>query len=333
MKRTALLCLLLITCLTGCSAAQVKVDPSYFTAAYASIGSAAGSFVLPEAADVIFDSQKFLYQDICFASENVIPEGSYDFSAVSAACFDIDDAGIIYAKDIFKKVYPASVTKLLTALIAIRHTDPDELVRISEDNCGITTPGAKLCGFKKGDTVTMRDLLYCLLIYSGNDAAIAIAEYVSGSVDEFCKLMNKEAAVIGATGTHFTNPHGLQDVNHYTTAYDIYLIFNECLKYPILNDIFSCKQYTAVINRANGEQFSYELEPTSYYAQGLTEAPAGMTVIGGKTGETVAAKNCLVILSVRDDGHRFITELFKATDRNTVYKEMNMLLEMCVEAQ
>ncbi len=280
---------------------------------------------------VLPDSKSFLYEDICFLSENRIPSGSYDFSAVSAACYDIENAEIIYAKDIFSKVYPASTTKLLTAYVAVKYADLDDIAVIKKDNCGITTPGAQLCGFKAGDKISMRDLLYCLLVFSGNDAGVAIAEHISGSVDEYCKLMNRTALDLGASDTHFTNPHGLHDINHYTTAYDIYMIFNECLKVPFLKEVFKCKGYSVSITDSEGIVRSFEVEPTNQYARGITVPPEGITVYGGKTGETLAAKNCLILYSEDSDGYGFITELFASADRPTVYSEMNILLDMCLK--
>ena len=313
----------------GCRSTSVNVDPTYFTSHYAELHSSQGAYVSEFSFEGLPDPLKFVYQDICFSSMNVPVSGLGELSAVSAACYDVDNGQVIYSKNVFDRVYPASTTKLLTAYVASRYTSPSDTVTITKDNCGIEIAGAQLTGFKAGDTITMGDLLYCLLMFSANDAAVAIAEHVSGSVDAFCKLMNSEAAAIGATGTHFTNPHGLQDTNHYTTAYDIYLIFNECLKDPFLKEIMTSSSHTSRINSVDGSVRDYEVVPTNYYARGLSTPPQGMTVLCGKTGETIAAKNCLIIYSERADGHHFITELFKSSDRDTVYREMNLLLEIC----
>ena len=96
-----------------------------------------------------------------------------------------------------------------------------------------------MCGIIPGDQVTLGELLYGLMLKSGNDAAMSIAVHVGGSVDAFVDLMNQEAARIGATQTHFMNPHGLQDEDHYTTVYDIYLMFQEALKYDEFQDIIT----------------------------------------------------------------------------------------------
>ncbi len=321
--------LALVCALAGCVSDRQVVDPTYFTSTYAKLHPVHEAYDNSFSFAGLADSQKFLYQDICFTSLDIPVVGLDSLSAVSAACYDVDKAEVIYSKNIFEKVYPASTTKLLTAYVAVRYTEPSDIVTIAKDNCGIEVSGAQKTGFKAGDTITMEDLLYCLLMFSANDAAVAIAEHVSGSVDAFCKLMNSEAAALGATGTHFTNPHGLQDVNHYTTAYDIYLIFNECLKNPYLKSIMTGSSHTSKIYGADGSVRDYEVVPTNYYARGLTTAPEGITVLCGKTGETIAAKNCLIVYSETEDGHSYITELFKSTDRDTVYREMNLLLAVC----
>lgn len=331
MKKVFLTTVLIICLiLTGCGRTDDSVDIDMFIDSYQSKAASGSSYVSnSDFSFVLPDSEAFLYQNVCFTSENIISTG-YDFSAVSAACFSIDDGETIYAKDIFTKVYPASTTKLLTALVATKYSDMNDIVTVVEDNAGITVKGAQLCGFKAGDTVTMKDMIYCLLLFSGNDAAVAIAEHISGSVNDFCKLMNEEAASLGATETHFTNPHGLHDPNHYTTAYDIYLIFRECLNYPVLNEVFRTREYTARINGADGSIRELDLMPTNMYAHGKYTEPEGIKVLGGKTGETIAAGNCLVLYSEDTNGHGYITELFKSTDRPTVYEEMNILLGLCV---
>lgn len=321
-----LICLIL----TGCgSTVSESIDINYFIDSHQSQTASGSSYVYNSDFSFLPNSEDFLYQNVCYTSENVIST-DYDFSAISAACFDIDNGETLYAKDIFEKVYPASTTKLLTALVAAKYSEPEDIVTVAQDNAGITIKGAQLCGFKAGDSATMKDMLYCLLMYSGNDAAVAIAEHISGSVEAFCKLMNEEAVALGATGTHFTNPHGLHDPKHYTTAYDIYLIFSECLKYPSIKQIFRTVEYTSKIKSADGTVRDLTVMPTNLYAHGKYMEPDGIKVMGGKTGETIAAGNCLVLYCEDGNGNGYITELFKSTDRDTVYKEMNELLGLCV---
>lgn len=331
MKRVISLTVLISLCvlLTGCRAESKPITAESFVKAYEAGNASGYSYVSDYSSEFLCDSDRFLYDDICFSSENVTDSSNYDFSAASVACFDVSDSKVLYSKDVFSKVYPASTTKLLTALVAAKYSDPDDMVEIKEDNCGISIKGAQLCGFMQGDTVSMRDLLYCLLVVSGNDAAIAIAEHISGSVEQFAKLMNEEASRIGATDTHFTNPHGLHDPNHYTTAYDIYLIFREAISFPYLKEIMSSSNYTATIYGTDGTERYLQVESTNMYKRGIIQSPDGITVLFGKTGETIAAGNCLVLYSEDDEGHGYITELFKSADRQTVYSEMNILLELC----
>ncbi len=136
-----------------------------------------------------------------------------------------------------------------------------------------------------------------LLLYSGNDNAVAIADHIAGSTDKFAEMMNKEAKKFMATNSHFVNPSGLHDDNHYTTAYDLYLIFNECIKHDDFVKII--RQY--LIPHRLPEQMEQKRdvkwEPTNYYAKGEATHPDNVTIIGGKTGTTKGAGNCLILLT------------------------------------
>ena len=150
--------------------------------------------------------------------------------------FNLSNHKILYAKGIYDRVYPASITKIMTAMLALKNGNLDDVVTITQENVNLEE-GSQVCGFVPGDQVTMDQLLHCLLVYSGNDAASAIAEHVGGTTEQFVEMMNAYAAQLGCTGTHFTNPHGLQDENHYTTPYDIYLMLNEAWNYPEFTEI------------------------------------------------------------------------------------------------
>ena len=181
--------------------------------------------------------------DLCVVED----EGSFDENYVTseaAALFDVSDRETLYSKEAFERLYPASITKVMTALVAIKNGDLNARVVVTDDAV-ITESGATLCGIEPGDTLTLEQLLYGLMLPSGNDAGAAIAVHIAGSIDKFADMMNQEAASLGATGTHFVNPHGLNDPDHYTTAYDLYLIFNEALKYPVFRQIVGTTSYTA----------------------------------------------------------------------------------------
>ena len=136
------------------------------------------------------------------------------------------EGSLLASKDATKQMYPASTTKVMTALLALKYGNLSDEVTVTDDSV-ITEAGASLAGIKPGDKLTLDQLLYGLMLPSGNDAANAIAVHIGGSVDNFVKMMNDEAKRIGAVDTNFVNPSGLSDSNHYTTAYDLYLIFND----------------------------------------------------------------------------------------------------------
>ncbi|MCR5829570.1 MAG: serine hydrolase [Lachnospiraceae bacterium] len=280
------------------------------------------------------DSEKisFMYEDICYStSDTPVTDLDSDSTYNSALAFNINTATILYSQNMHEKVYPASTTKLMTALLAIKHCDLDDIVTIDEDNCGIVLKGAQLCGFSKGDTLTVKDLLYCLLVYSGNDAALAIARHVGETERAFIRMMNSEAKELGCINTSFVNPHGLHDPNHYTTAYDMYLIFNECLRYDALKEIFKSKGYIVKIHTAVGSDKELYMEPTNLYFVGKYAAPRGINVYGGKTGDTVSAGKCLMLYSEDYDGQGFITEIFGTSTKEELYNSMNRIFNYILQ--
>lgn len=249
-------------------------------------------------------------------------------TAISSLIFNDTSKEVIFSNNVYEKIYPASTTKILTALLALKYGDLSDEVTIKADNAGITAYGAKLCNFKEGDVVTLGTLLNCLLVYSGNDAAVAIAEHMSGSEEAFVEWMNEEAANIGATNTHFVNSHGLHNANHYTTAYDIYLIFKECLKYDDFKKIINQTSYTANYLDKSKDSKSVVFETTNMFLLGTMDAPDGITVIGGKTGSTSYAGDCLILYSEGNDGTGYITEVFKASSKTDLYAQIVHLFEL-----
>lgn len=267
--------------------------------------------------------------DYSLVGSSLTPEG---FDAAAGFLFNISENQVYFSYNCDKKIYPASTTKLLTALTMLRELQRqerslDEVVTIRRTNGGINIYGAKLCGFTEGDQVSLKDLLNALLVYSGNDAGIAIAEAVSGSVEDFVLTMNETAAAIGATHTHFVNPHGLHNSEHYTTAYDMYLIFRSCLEYECFLPIVGQKSYTVYYTGKAGEDKQLELETTNQYFLDNFYAPDGVTVSGGKTGSTSYAGDCFVMYS--SYGNRnFISAVFGADSKNALYQQMTGLLNL-----
>ena len=263
--------------------------------------------------------------DLCVVNKDIRNPG-VDLSEVGAAAlFDQGDLDTLYAKNANVQVNPASLTKVLTALVAIKYGSADQMLTASE-NVLITEPGAQLCGVQPGDKMTMDQALRILLIYSANDVAIMIAEGVSGSVDDFVALMNEEALELGATNCNFTNPNGLTEENHYVTTYDLYLIFQEALKYDLFTEIIQMTSYSTVYTDKNGAEKSLEVNTTNQYLKGIYEMPPNVTVIGGKTGTTNAAGHCLILLSKSSDGTSYISIIMKDTSGDNLYADMTKLL-------
>lgn len=251
-----------------------------------------------------------------------------NLSALKAfGLFDINNQNARYAFQVHDKIYPASTTKILTALVALENASLDDTVVVSKNACSTSFAwDEQTCGIKEGDTLTLKDLLYGLLLYSGNDTAVAIAEYVGGSVDEFADMMNEKANELLATNSHFTNPSGLYDDEHYTTAYDLYLIFNECIKHEEFVSIINAESYTAEITRADSSLVKIKWEPTNYYALGSAKSPENVTIIGGKTGTLKVAGNCLILLAEDSDEQPYISIVMGADTKDYLYQDMTTLL-------
>lgn len=265
--------------------------------------------------------------DLCVVTEDVnVNDEIIDMSEASAAgLFSLNDDRVIYAKNAHERLQPASLTKIMTAIVALKYGNPDDMITASA-NVQITESGATLCGLKEGDRLTLNQALHALLIHSANDAAVAIAEHISGSVEAFAEQMNQEALAIGATNSHFVNPHGLTAENHYTTVYDMYLMFNEALKYDLVNQIIQMTSYDLVYTDKDGGQKKQTLSTTNLFLKGVYVAPDQVTVIGGKTGTTTAAGSCLTIYCKDAAGNPYIAVILKAKDRGIVNEEMTDLM-------
>ena len=200
----------------------------------------------------------------------------------SRSCIVIDrlTKTILYGKNEYSKVKMASTTKIMTGIVIIENCDLNTTVEVSKKAAG--TGGSRL-GLKTGDKITIRDLLYGLLLCSGNDAAVALAEATAGSIQGFSDLMNKKAEDLGLTNTHFESPHGLDSDGHYTTAYELALLSDYALKNNTFLNIVGTKNYTITING-----YPKNLSNTNELLGNLNG------VYGVKTGFTNGANRCLV---------------------------------------
>lgn len=198
----------------------------------------------------------------------------------SAVVIDRKSKAVIYGKNENVKKAMASTTKIMTAMVVIQNTNLNNTVEISKKSAG--TGGSRL-GLKVGDKITVKDLLYGLLLRSGNDCAVALAEYVAGSVQEFSNLMNQNAQMLGLNNTHFITPHGLDEEEHYTTAYELAVLTDYALNNEVFAQIVNTKSYTININ-----ENTKTLNNTNELLGNLNG------VYGVKTGFTNGAGRCLV---------------------------------------
>ena len=217
----------------------------------------------------------------------------------------------------------------MTALLALENGNMDDVVTVT-DAVLITEPGASMCGIQPGDRISMRELMYGLLLPSGNDAANAIAVHLDGSVEAFAEHMNRRAWELGATSTHFMNPSGLNDDNHYTTAYDLYLIFREAMKQPLFREIIGTVAHDGVYTSAQGMPVLKKWENSNWYLAGKAQVPSGLTVLGGKTGTTKAAGSCLIMGEQDGSQREFISVVLKAADRPALYSDMTNIISKAV---
>ncbi len=264
---------------------------------------------------------------LCVAARDVVSDEGPDMAQVEAAgLFGLENREVLYAKNIHERLHPASLTKVMTALVALENGQLNQTLTAS-DAVNITESGAVLCGLKSGDTMTLDQALRILLVYSANDVAMLIAENIGGSVERFVEMMNEKAHALGATNTSFRNPHGLTDSEHYTTAYDLYLIFNAAVKYDTFNEIIHMSDYQTAFYDRDGKEKAFDKQNSNQFLRGEYQAPTNVTVIGGKTGTTSAAGNCLILLTRDENSSLYISVILRAEGPDVVYGRMVDLLD------
>lgn len=218
------------------------------------------------------------------------PQGP-DIYAETAVLMDADTGAVLYNKGMDEKRYPASITKIMTCLLALEHSNLDEQVVFTETCLPDQAAGSGNIGMKVGEILTMRQCLLALMIQSANDVATQIAEHVGGSVEAFAEMMNQKAQELGCTNTHFVNASGMPDENHYTTAYDMALIFREAIKNDVFREIIATQGVQIEPTNMNSETRYYSTHHP-LVAKSAPEYYEGC--FGGKTGVTDSARNTLV---------------------------------------
>lgn len=263
---------------------------------------------------------------LCVSEDSLVLEGvSLQGSQEKGLLFNLETKEALFAQGIYDQVYPASITKIMTALLTIKYGNMEDLVTITAEDLALEE-GSQMSGMIEGDQVTMDQLFHALVIYSANDAAMAIARQIGGSVDHFVEMMNEEALSLGMTGTHFMNPHGLHDGNHYTTVYDVYLMLKEVYSYSQFTDAAQMKVYQLTVTRADGSQVTYRLDSTDKYLTGEKILPKDVTFLCGKTGTTDEAGSCLAVIVQNAYGLPYMAVILNADNRSILYEDMNTLL-------
>lgn len=273
-----------------------------------SVSFALSATALTKAQEERIELQKAMPVD----TNNVVnwPQGPI-VSAESAILMEAGTGAILYSKNIHLREYPASTTKILTTLIAYENSSPDEIVDFSYDAVFSVPRNSNHIAMSPGDTLTMEDSLKAILIRSANEVAYAVAEHISGSFDAFAALMNEKAAELGCVESHFVNPNGLPDENHYTSAYDLAMIgrqffANEYLASITLSPMLRIQKPAGEYLDAN----QMKLIPGSSYGYPY--------LVGVKTGYTEDARASLVACAEKD-GLKLICVVMK--DENPAYYE------------
>lgn len=235
-----------------------------------------------------------------------------DITSGAALLMEMETGTIIFEKSSEARMYPASITKIVTGIVALEHAGLDEIVTVSEE--ARYEDGTRVF-LAPGEQKTVEMLLYGLLLNSGNDAATAIAEHIDGNKENFAKRMNEFVRKIGAENTHFANPHGLHDEEHYTTARDMGKIAQYAMKNPVFREIVHTK-----ILPWDGEEWDSELvnhNKLLWRYEGAT---------GIKTGYTSKSGNTIVASAARD-GVELIVVLLQGKSSEAVYQDAAQLLD------
>ncbi len=243
----------------------------------------------------------YLFADNLTESETVQADIFEEITAKNLLLGETNSERILYERYADEKIYPASLTKLMTAILVVENCELDEIVTVSENAVFSVPSGYVNANLQVGEELTVEDLLYVMLIPSANDAANALAEHVGGNIESFSAMMNTRAKELGCTGSNFTNPSGLQEKEHYTTTRDLYLISKEAINKPIIKKIIKATQYTLPETNKYTDTVMKRIFTTTNYMirPSLTKYYCDYC-IGGKTGYTTDAKNCVIEYAEKD---------------------------------
>lgn len=271
---------------------------------------------------IFFISQTYNFTNA--TSQELPKTNSPDIEASSAILIDSSTGQILYQKNINEPHYPASITKLMTALLTIENLEPEDTVNFSEEAILSLPPGSSSIGMRKGEILTVNESLYGLLLMSGSEIANSLAERVSGSIESFTEDMTTRAKELGAKNTNFINTHGIHNDEHYTTAYDMALITKELIKNEYFLSIMSNITYQIpATNKSDEVRYlaqNHKLMNHKKHPEMFRD-----DVIGGKTGYTSISGHTLVTIAEKEK-NTFISVVLNSSS-DGVYNDTNVLLD------
>lgn len=261
----------------------------------------------------------------------VFAEEPPEITAPSGVLIDAATGDVLYDKNAHVKMYPASTTKIMTAILVLENANLDDIVVIDEETP--FTDGSRIY-VMEDEELTVEQLLYALMVESANDAAVALAKHVSGTVEDFAQLMNERAKELGALNTNFVNPNGLPDEEHVTTAYDLAMIARYGMTLPMFDELVNTIRYQ--IPPTNKQEETRYFKNSNRFLWGVGGANKILykgkwmdikydKIDGVKTGYTTEAKQCLVSSASKED-HRFISVALKAEGLN-IYMDSRTLID------
>lgn len=237
-------------------------------------------------------------------------DDTYYVRAKASALIDLDAGALLYGGNIDAQIYPASLTKIMTCMIALERGNLDDILTVSESSQQDLVIGGSTANLKVGEQISLRELLYCVMVSSANEACNVVAEYISGSISGFVALMNEYAAALGMTSTHYANTHGLHSDEHYTTVRDLSTLVRWAWQHELFREFSTVTKHVVPATNLSEER---ELHTTNYLTSGLVvgkyyyEKAAGI-----KTGFTSKAGGCLI--STAQDGDKHLLSIVVGCD-------------------
>lgn len=280
----------------------------------------------------VLDSNKGMAEELAVVPVSEATDYTFQANVKAAFCANDDTDDVLLSYHAFDKIYPASITKVMTAILVMEHGNFEDTVTLSH-NITFDEGNVVRSNLKAGDTVTVEGLFNSLLVASDNDCAVILAEYIAGSVEQFTKMMNAKAKELGATHTHFANANGLHNSNHYTTAYDLYLIFREAIKDDRFVSVVGQKDYVLEYDTSQGYTVEEYKTSTNAYFNNTYSIPTGIDIVGGKTGTTSIAKSCLILFTKNEADETMISVVLGAETKDILYHTMTELITMDKNAE